>query len=286
MTHQRKPEDKSAALAELEEWVDRAMPDHLGQDEPDPTCPTCGAERELVRRPSGRWLVIDCQPCKARAAADRMTAWRLEALNVWRKHCRVDVADVHWHRQGVELLSCLFDLLAGSSRERCGAYLYGPAGTGKSQQAAELVRGFLAARLERYTAFDAERFEWAAPPLPSVVRVSEPGMLRSLRPNGGAELETYTSAELLIIDDLGVAKSTEWAAEKLWEVLDARWGRGLRTVITSNVTPKALMGDSSNAYDERILRRIFDMCGGYMGRQDGTLAWVHMRHSYSFEGVR
>lgn len=283
MTHTRTPET-AGELAELPDYVDRAMPDHIGEHTPDPICPGCGQVRETVRRSSGRYIVIDCEACTAVDAEARLVGWKLGAIETWRASPRLDIGDTHWTRRGVEMLGCLEDVLEGSRSDRCAAYLYGPPGTGKSQQACELLRAYLSRRLDRYAPFDADRFGWEAPPLPSAVRVSEPGMLRSLRPNGGAELERYTDADLLVIDDLGVAKTSEWAAEKIWEVLDARWSKSRRTVITSNVTPTELMADPSNGYDERILRRIFDMCGGYAARDDRSLAWVHLKHSYSFDG--
>ena len=43
-------------------------------------------------------------------------------------------------------------------------------------------------------------------------------------------------AELLILDDLGAEKNSDFAAEKLFGLLDHRYARNLPTVITSNLT--------------------------------------------------
>jgi DNA replication protein DnaC len=40
---------------------------------------------------------------------------------------------------------------------------------------------------------------------------------------------------LLVLDDLGTEKMTEWAAERLYEVIDARYGGMLPTIVTSNI---------------------------------------------------
>ena len=52
---------------------------------------------------------------------------------------------------------------------------------------------------------------------------------------------------LLVLDDLGTEKATEWAGERLWLMLDARYGASLPTIVTSNVDPDRL--------DPRILSR-------------------------------
>ena len=45
---------------------------------------------------------------------------------------------------------------------------------------------------------------------------------------------------LLILDDLGVEQSTEWARAKLDEIIDYRYINRLHTVITSNLAPSKL----------------------------------------------
>ena len=45
---------------------------------------------------------------------------------------------------------------------------------------------------------------------------------------------------LLILDDLGVEKSTEWAIDKLDTLVNHRWVEGLQTVFTTNLAPSQL----------------------------------------------
>ena len=47
-------------------------------------------------------------------------------------------------------------------------------------------------------------------------------------------------AGLLILDDLGAEKSSEWAVAKLDELVDHRYLNGLPTLFTTNLTPKQL----------------------------------------------
>ncbi len=62
---------------------------------------------------------------------------------------------------------------------------------------------------------------------------------------------------LVVLDDLGTEKMTEWASEQLYRVLDGRYDRGLPTIITSNV--------QSDSLDPRILSRYAEglvVCNG------------------------
>jgi DNA replication protein DnaC len=56
-----------------------------------------------------------------------------------------------------------------------------------------------------------------------------------------------TGRFLLVLDDLGTEKATEWVGERLWLMLDARYGASLPTIVTSNVDPGRL--------DPRIVSR-------------------------------
>ncbi len=63
------------------------------------------------------------------------------------------------------------------------------------------------------------------------------------------------SVDVLIIDDLGTEKQSDTKYQELLEILNERirgYGRGLRTVISTNLSPK----DIYSYYDERIASRI------------------------------
>jgi chromosomal replication initiation ATPase DnaA len=68
---------------------------------------------------------------------------------------------------------------------------------------------------------------------------------RLLAVRGAAE-----AADALVLDDLGAGKSTEWADEQLFSILDWRWSRRQRTLLTTNLQPDQL--------EERIASRICD----------------------------
>ncbi|SUJ03199.1 Primosomal protein DnaI [Sporosarcina pasteurii] len=53
-------------------------------------------------------------------------------------------------------------------------------------------------------------------------------------------IESFKKADLLILDDLGVEKATEWSEEILTQILDDRMNYRRPTIITSNVSVEGL----------------------------------------------
>jgi DNA replication protein DnaC len=53
-------------------------------------------------------------------------------------------------------------------------------------------------------------------------------------------MEWLKRVGLLIMDDLGVEKTTEWSSDKLDSIIDFRYEKGLATVLTTNLAPSQL----------------------------------------------
>ena len=123
-------------------------------------------------------------------------------------------------------------------------YIYGPVGCGKTHLA---------------TAFAREAAQY-----PSQIEIVKPmDIFREVRKGGDAEWEEkvmrgYVQQKILILDDLGVSKDTEFALQVLYEIIDARYmnmAGGL--IITSNLSLNDL---SQKLGDDRIVSRIAGMC--------------------------
>ena len=80
-------------------------------------------------------------------------------------------------------------------------------------------------------------------------------MLTALEHVGGER------GSIVVLDDLGAERRTEWAQEKVYEVVDARYTAGLRTIACSNRQPES--------WDERILSRLCDRSRGVVVRLSG-----------------
>lgn len=121
--------------------------------------------------------------------------------------------------------------------------LVGPTGTGKT-----------------YTTYAAMREIAVAGVVCGWKATTAADMYASLRPRQNVDAETefrkYANTRLLIVDDLGAAKDTEWTEEINYRLINHRYENHLPTVVTSNVPPAQL----SQKLGERVASRLVGMC--------------------------
>lgn len=76
----------------------------------------------------------------------------------------------------------------------------------------------------------------------------------------------YSSVDLLIIDDLGKEKPTEWVLEKLFLIVNNRYNNYLPIVITTNYNRNQLRErlcvNKNYSMVDSIISRLYEMCGG------------------------
>lgn len=126
--------------------------------------------------------------------------------------------------------------------ENQGLLLWGPVGTGKSYAAATIANELL----ERRT---------------SVVMTSFIKILKEVgtfdADNG--RIEKINSAKLLIIDDLGAERGTDYTLERVYDIIDSRYRSNKPIILTTNLTMEQ-MKDCEDIRYNRIYDRIFEMC--------------------------
>ncbi len=77
-------------------------------------------------------------------------------------------------------------------------------------------------------------------------------------------IKLYESVDLLIIDDLGKEKPSEWGLEKLFTIINSRYENNLPVVITTNYNQNSLVerlslnGEIETA--KSIISRLYEMC--------------------------
>ena len=126
-----------------------------------------------------------------------------------------------------------------------GLYLHGSLGTGKTYEAAGIAAKCISDTIEE----GYLRVWW----------VSTADWLFSLRAsyNGGEELEMpLYGLKLLVIDDIGVEKPSDWAREALYVLVNRAYEAEIPTVVTSNLGFGAL----SDHIGPRIVDRLVEMC--------------------------
>lgn len=72
-------------------------------------------------------------------------------------------------------------------------------------------------------------------------------------------IKLLASAKLVIFDDLGAERSTEFSIEKVYDIIDSRYRSGLPMIVTTNLSMNEMLQESDMRYS-RIYDRIFEMC--------------------------
>lgn len=80
-------------------------------------------------------------------------------------------------------------------------------------------------------------------------------------------LDSLNDYTLLIIDDLGIERDTEYMQEIIYYIIDARYRSGLPFIITTNLSINTMVNTDNIAY-KRIYDRIIERC--YPVKVDGA----------------
>jgi len=137
--------------------------------------------------------------------------------------------------------------------ERKGLMFMGDVGAGKTHAASAIVNQLLTGGLKSVT------FATVIPMIDALreAQFDEIKMARMRR-----EIE---QCEVLVLDDLGSEKWTEWVEGLLYRIVSARCGRGLPILVTANVTPETLR----DRVGLRIVDRLLGLCEGKAKRIEG-----------------
>jgi DNA replication protein DnaC len=144
---------------------------------------------------------------------------------------------------GVLAMQWLEEYRAGS---RASLVVLGPPGTGKTWISCAIARALLTEDMVPVTVVTAAAF------------------LASLRPGSeGMDVDMlgYTLTPVLVLDDLGTERLTDWGAEQLYRLAHERSHNGRPTIVTSNMLPGDEYGKDPNTikgrYDQRTVERLF-----------------------------
>lgn len=121
--------------------------------------------------------------------------------------------------------------------------LCGPVGTGKTHYAWAALRA---------VADTGARTTWRA--------TTEADMFAQLRPGGASdpegEIGKLVAASVLLIDDLGAAKNSEWTEEVTYRIVNRRYEECRPSIFTTNVHPDHF----TTTLGARIASRLAQMC--------------------------
>jgi DNA replication protein DnaC len=197
-------------------------------------CPSCG---DTGRQPDGGNRPCFCEVGQAIEERERQ-------FESWKARCprRFREFTLASHPNG-DAVAAVHRWLSAGVRRGQNLVLSGPVGTGKTGLAIGALR-------ELHLAGWASRY------------ATVPDMLDAMRPRDRNDPDSLLAADLgmgrlqrvrvLLMDDLGAEKESEWAAERLYLVINGRYERKLPTIVTTNKT----LVELRDAVGERAISRL------------------------------
>lgn len=129
-------------------------------------------------------------------------------------------------------------------KDNVGLLLIGPVGTGKSFFAGCIANALLE-QGERVMMTNFSRI------------LNE---LTNYQADKNEIVQNLVDYPLLIIDDLGIERNSEFALEQIYNVIDSRYCKMLPLIITTNLSMNEMKDAGLDVAHKRIYSRIFEMC--------------------------
>lgn len=249
--------DLTGVLPISESGAERlAEGDHIGEDGLV-YCGKCGSRKQLRVKFGDKTHVVRCVcKCESKELEEKKRQEeyeeqmrrinRLKEASMMDKKYREVTFDKYEVREEnkkvFEMAKKYADRFQNMYKKNQGLLLYGPVGTGKS---------FTAACIGNYLLDNAK----------PVIMTSFVKILQDIWENDreAGYITILNSASLLIVDDLGTERETDYALEKVYNIIDSRVRANKPMIITSNLELNDMM-ECEDIRKKRIYDRILECC--------------------------
>ena len=189
--------------------------------------------------------------CKQKELKDHENREKQEEKDRQRRICFEEANMVNWtftndDKKNVKMSNAMQNYVKNFidfRREGKGLLLYGTVGTGKTYYAACIANALID---EGYSCL-----------MTNFARLTN--KIQGMFDGKQEYIDSLNRYSLLIIDDLGVERKTEYMAEQVFNIIDARYRSGLPFIITTNLTWQELTKPTDIAYS-RIYDRVVERC--------------------------
>ncbi|MCP4901453.1 MAG: ATP-binding protein [bacterium] len=216
-------------------------------------CEKCGGtgwilvtedEVELVRRCECAEKIRRQGLLETAAIPERYHHCTLDSFNIWDKKNKTLARSKKAVREYVDLYP---------ETEKQGLLLMGPVGTGKTHLAVAALQELIEGKGVRGCFAD-----FTSLVLEIQMTFGETGGSREL-------LQPLVEAELLVLDELGAGKTSQWVLDLLYYLVNRRYLERRATIFTTNLkdptdSPKAGQEYLADRVSRRIRSRLFEMC--------------------------
>lgn len=221
-------------------------------------CGQCDGVRETMKRNMRVWVLCPCREAKLEAdKEEKVKLWReeqsskviertktLSLMDSKLQKARFEVAEMSSENErNFSICREYADRFEVMENKSQGLLFYGDVGTGKSYAAACIANELLSRGVPVV--------------LTSLVKLID--RLRGFETDVDAVMTRLRKARLLILDEVGAERCTEFVLEKMYQIIDSRYNSDLPFIITTNLC-LGEMRDVQNMELRRIYSRILEKC--------------------------
>lgn len=132
-------------------------------------------------------------------------------------------------------------------KDNIGLLLYGSVGSGKTYIACAIANRII------------EKYEYTA----KMINLGQ--AINDLQKGGfdfdrNRYIDKITNPKLLILDDFGIERHSEYALEQIYNIINSRYEKNKPTIITTNINFKDIQREQENIMLGRLYSRIIEMC--------------------------
>ena len=228
-----------------------STPEEMLTSQDSDVCPICHGDEWVLEIIGGKEVATPCI-CRAKAIQKRRMAFaelpdglsdiRLASFSI---SVYTNEESRQKARIACQIVKEYLNMFEDAKRNGMGLYICSETkGSGKTRMAASIANELM----EKHNT--QVKFSTSMRILTEIRRSYEPGTVMT----ESQLLSALSTAEVLIIDDFGTERVTDWVKDKFYEIINSRYVDKKATIFTSNEPIEGLK------YEDRITNRIKEMC--------------------------